>query len=180
LNLTKPKIVRIAITGPESTGKSTLSNQLADYYKTVSTVEYARSYLDALERPYQKHDLLEIAKGQIEEENSKQLVANRLLFCDTDLLVIKIWSNYKYGIVDPFILSEITKRDYDLYLLADIDIPWEPDKQREHPTKRAYFFSLFENELKSAHANYHIIQGPIQERLKNAIKFIDNFINELK
>ena len=170
----------MAITGPESTGKSTLSNQLAKYYQTVSTDEYARSFLDSLERPYEKKDLLEIANGQIREENSKQLAANRLLFCDTDLLVIKIWSEYKYGSLDPKILSEIGKRNYDIYLLTNIDLPWKYDIQREHPDKRAYFFNLFQKELKSIHANYHIIQGENDQRLKSAVKVIDAFTSQLQ
>ena len=85
----KNEILKVAITGPESTGKSTLSVQLADHYQTVSTVECARSYLDRLSRPYEKDDLLKIARSQIAEENSKLVYANRVLFCDTELIVIK-------------------------------------------------------------------------------------------
>ena len=173
----KSDIFRIAVTGPESTGKSTLSSQLAEYYQTVSTVEYARPYLDAIDRPYNQKDLLEIAKGQVAEEEVKQSVANRLLFCDTEMIVMKIWSTYKYGTVDPYIISELDKRRYDIYLLTDIDIPWMPDKLREHPTKRAYFFDLFETELKSINANYHVVKGNQKERLEKAIKVIDAYIN---
>jgi NadR type nicotinamide-nucleotide adenylyltransferase len=173
----KDKILKVAITGPESTGKSTLSDQLADHYHTVSTVEYARSYLHQLNRPYERHDLLKIAKGQIEEENSKLLHANRMLFCDTDLVVIKIWSMYKYGVLDPFIEAELGKQHYDIYLLTDIDLPWYPDVQREHPDKREYFFKLFRSELEAIQANYHIISGSKRERLHNAIRVVDDFFS---
>ena len=173
----KSDIIRIGVTGPESTGKSTLSSQLANHYQTVSTTEYARIYLDALDRPYGQKDLLEIAKGQVAEEEARQAVANKLLFCDTDMIVMKIWSIHKYGTVDPYIIYELGKRRYDIYLLTDIDIPWIYDKLREHPTKRTYFFDQFESELKLINANYHIIRGSEEERLLKAIKIIDDYIS---
>ena len=173
----KAHIIKVAITGPESTGKSTLSLQLADHYQTVSTVEYARAYLNAIDRPYLQKDLMKIARGQVVEEDAKLMISNQLLFCDTEMIVMKIWSMHKYGVVDPYILEELEKRQYDIYLLTGIDIPWMPDKLREHPTKRSYFFDLFESELKSIHANYHIITGNEEERLERAIKIIDELIS---
>jgi len=178
LTLKNKKIKKIAITGPESTGKSTLARQLADHYNTVWIHEFARSYIDQLDHPYEKKDLLKIAKGQINGEEMGDSNANKLLFCDTELLVIKIWSMYKYGTVHPKILSEIKKRSYDLYLLADIDLPWEYDSQREHPENRVYFFKWFERELKALNANYHIIHGNRRERLTNSIRIIDTFLRK--
>jgi nicotinamide riboside kinase len=84
---------------------------------------------------------------------------------------------YKYGTVDPYIISELGKRRYDIYLLTNIDIPWINDKLREHPTKRTYFLDQFESELKLINANYHIIRGSEEQRLLKATKIIDDYIS---
>ena len=174
MNCTKEKIFRIAITGPESTGKSTLAKKLAAYYNTVWVPEFARIYIDKLNRPYEEHDLTAIAKGQISLEMELISKANNYLFCDTELTVIKIWSEYKYGTVDPYILSEYDKSSYDLYLLLGIELPWEYDPQREHPEKRKFFFDWFEQELKYRGANYQVISGEGEFRFTNACQAIDN------
>ena len=166
-------IKKIAITGPESTGKSTLARKLAAHYNTVWVPEYARTYIDKLNRPYEQHDLSEIAKGQIFHENELKAKANKYLFCDTELTVIKIWSEYKYGSIDPFLTSEHNKITYDLYLLLDINLPWEPDSQREHPEKRKFFFDWFEQELKAIGANYQVIGGEREYRFANACRAIE-------
>ncbi|MCK5371063.1 MAG: ATP-binding protein [Cyclobacteriaceae bacterium] len=167
-------MIRIAITGPESTGKSTFVRKLAEHYKTVWVPEFARIYINQLDRPYEQHDLAEIAKGQISHERELISKANKYLFCDTELTVIKIWSEYKYGTVDPYILSEYYKMSYDLYLLMDIDFPWEYDPQREHPEKRKFFFDWFESELKAKKAHYRVISGNHIERIERACVEIDN------
>src|SRR5690606_1258045 len=100
---------------------------------TVWVPEYAREYLLNLSRNYQQKDLYEIAEGQMEAENNALEQANRFLFCDTDLYVIKVWSEHKYNACDYRVLQEIAVRNYDLYLLTDIDIPWIYDPLREHP-----------------------------------------------
>jgi NadR type nicotinamide-nucleotide adenylyltransferase len=176
LNSFDKKLIRIAITGPESTGKSTLAKQLADYYHTMWVPEYARKYLDQLNRPYDEKDLVKIATGQIQAEDEAELSANKFLFCDTELTVIKIWSLHKFGKADPFIISEDRKRSYDFYLLLDIDLPWEYDPQREHPEKRKYFFDWFEEELKAKGVDYKIIKGNQEKRFQNARKLLDPFI----
>jgi len=173
LNSDRQRIIKIAITGPESTGKSTVCKHLANHYQTVWVPEFAREYINQLDRPYEYKDLLEIAKGQLESEQQKLKYTNRYLIYDTELLVIKIWSEYKYGKVDPFILREYQKQNFDLYLLSDIDIPWTFDPQREHPDKRQFFFKWFEKELQAKKANYRIIYGSEDERLQMAIHFIE-------
>ena len=168
------KIIRIAITGPESTGKSTFARKLAEHYKTVWVPEFARTYINQLDRPYDQYDLTKMAKGQISHERKLISKANKYLFCDTELTVIKIWSEHKYGNVDPNILSEYYNRSYDLYLLMNIDIPWEYDLQREQPEKREFFFDWFERELKAKKVPYRIISGNHLERIKRACVVIDN------
>jgi NadR type nicotinamide-nucleotide adenylyltransferase len=167
-------IKRIAITGPESTGKSNLAKSLALHYHAHLVPEFAREYLDKINREYQERDLLSIAKGQFETEEKISKQANEYLFIDTDFLVMKIWSLHKYGKCDPWIINKFENHQYDLYLLCDVDIPWQPDPQREHPDIRQYLFDWYLKELSSANLNYKIVSGTGETRVDNAIKFINN------
>ncbi len=169
-------IKKIAVVGPESTGKSELSAQLARNYDTEWVPEFARFYLDRLDRPYEQSDLLEIAKGQIQWEEDKLLYANNFLICDTNLIVIKVWSDHKYGNTDPYIEEKLNKIKYDLYLLANIDLPWRDDPQREHPTLRKYFFEVYENYLKQHQLPYQVISGIEENRTANAVEAIEHFL----
>ena len=179
MNLIKmhQNIIRIAITGPESTGKSTLSRQLAAHFKTAWVPEFARDYIAQLEREYSEEDLLEIARGQLDSEDKMMNQANQMIFCDTELTVIKIWSEYKFKRVHPWILSKYNEVDYDLYLLTDVDLPWKYDPQRENPEKGSFFFDWFKKTLHEKKANYEVIKGNEVERLKNAIRIVDNWLN---
>jgi len=136
--------------------------------------EYARTYIDQLERPYSQQDLLEIARGQLKNEESFDHSTDPYLFCDTDLRVIKIWSQNKYDYVHPWILNRINQREYFAYLLMDIDLPWEPDPQREHPQDRHRIFDLYRAELEPSGVPFTIISGARKERLKSAIDFIEH------
>jgi NadR type nicotinamide-nucleotide adenylyltransferase len=160
---------RIAIVGPESTGKSTLARGLADYFQTRWVPEFARAYLEQIERPYAREDLLVIARAQRKMEEKLAPLAFRYLFCDTNLLVIRIWSEYKYGQCDPWILAHERLDRYALHLLTDIDLPWEEDPLREHPHARAELMSLYEHALMQAGVPYAKISGHAEERLRNAL-----------
>ena len=164
---------RIMITGPESTGKSWLAAKLAEHYQTEWVPERARSYLAEIHRPYQEEDLLQIAREQLELEDSLASGANKFLFCDTGMLVLKVWSEHSYGRCHPFILEQLQKREYAFYLLPDIDMPWEPDPQREHPHMREYFFNLYRKELQAMQKQFAIISGVGGERLQKAINVLD-------
>lgn len=169
-------ILKIALTGPESTGKTTLAEQLAGHYNTLWVPERARSYLEELKKPYKEKDLLEIARQQMEMEDELAKKANKLLFCDTELIVMKIWSQVKYGHVHPWIQEEMLKKRYDHYLLLYPDLSWEPDPQREHPHLREQMFRLYQGELKFLKRPYSIIQGEGEERLQAAIKAVDKVL----
>jgi NadR type nicotinamide-nucleotide adenylyltransferase len=160
---------KIVITGPESTGKSEMSQQLARFFETEWVPEFARFYLDRKFEPYQYEDLKIIAQGQLAWEDEKAEIANQLLVCDTDLLVIKIWSEHKYQKVDPWILDQLKARQYDHYLLMDIDLPWRDDPQREHPTLRKYFFKKYQQELEAYGFSYSVVSGIEEERMKHAL-----------
>lgn len=167
---------KIVITGPESSGKSTLAESLAKTFDVPCTNEKAREYLSKLERPYNYEDLEAIAKLQIEAEDTYIPENSSLLFCDTDLLTIKIWSKYKYQKVSDQILQWINKRDYDLYLLCKPDIPWEDDPLRENPNERDLLFNWHLDELNHYHKNYEIIEGHDEARIKLAVKHIEKYL----
>ncbi len=168
-------IRRIAITGPESTGKSILSESLARHFKTQWVPEYAREYLALLETQYKQSDILEIAKGQLCAEEEHKTYANNFLFCDTDLLVTKIWSEVKYGNCDEWILQQLVNHSYDLFLLCDIDLPWAPDPLREHPNFRKELFDIYLKNLKLYKFPFAIVRGTGIDRMNNAIKIIDEY-----
>lgn len=165
---------KVVIIGPESTGKSTLAKNLADHFECLWVKEYAREYLEKLNRPYDYEDLFEIAMGQTALENEQSLKSQELLICDTDLKVIKVWSEHKYQMVHPWIEDQIKIRKYDLYLLTDIDIPWKDDPQREHPdpTMRKYFFDLYQKILLESGVPFALVSGNQEERKQLSIDFI--------
>jgi NadR type nicotinamide-nucleotide adenylyltransferase len=168
--------IKIAIVGPECTGKSSLSQFLADHYHTAWVPEYARGYLDNLHRPYDQSDLLHIAEGQLRLEDEFSNDANKLLVCDTNLIVIKIWSEFNYGTCDPLIVKLMQARKYDLYLLTYIDIPWEEDPLREHPTKREELYQAYYRELTGQGVPFVVIQGEREQRRKTAIEAINKLL----
>jgi NadR type nicotinamide-nucleotide adenylyltransferase len=170
------RILKIAVTGPESTGKSRLAKELAEHYSTVFVPEVAREYIDRLDRPYNQEDILKIAKWQINEEERWLQHAKHLLFCDTELIVTKIWSEVKYGNCDPWILQKIKENRYDLFLLCDIDLPWEADPQRESPHMREKLFDLYHDELTRRGLPFEVVSGTGQERLMNAIGLVETVL----
>jgi len=169
---------KVVVIGPESTGKSTLSEKLAAHFNTVWTPEYARDYLDQLNRPYEEHDLLEIAAGQVALERRQAGNANKVLICDTDLYVIKVWSEHKYGHCDPRILNQVAQQHCDLYLLTYIDLPWEEDPQREYPdpAMRTYFYNIYKDIVIASGVNWVDIRGNYQEREALAIAAVEQLL----
>ena len=169
------EVLKIAITGPESTGKSVLAEQLANHFHTIWVPEFARSFIDKLDRPYIAEDILTIAQGQLHNEQLLQKQTDHCLFCDTELIVTKIWSEFKYGYCDPWILENIDQNKYHLFLLCDIDLPWIEDPQREHPHLRKKLFDLYFQELTKRELPFRIVSGIGAARLENAIESIREF-----
>jgi NadR type nicotinamide-nucleotide adenylyltransferase len=172
------EVTRIAIVGPECTGKTDLSRFLSQYYQTRWVPECARDYIDRLKKPYEKIDLIEIAKAQMALEDELVKEANELLICDTNLLIIKIWSEFKYGDCPPEITEEMGKRKYGLHLLMYIDIPWVDDPQREHPDKREELYELYRNELIKSKTPFVEIKGSQELRREAAINAIEKIMSE--
>ena len=167
------KPIQIAITGPESTGKSQLASGLANYFGGNFVKEYAREYMNKLSGAYTRKDILTIARQQLGIMEAGLTSSKRgYLFYDTEFTVLRIWSEYKYGECDPWIVDRQQDQAFDLYLLAGIDLPWQPDPQREHPDNRQELFDLYEKELLRQGWDYEIVTGRGKERLENAIRFI--------
>jgi NadR type nicotinamide-nucleotide adenylyltransferase len=169
-------MLKIVLTGPESTGKTTLAQQLAGHFGTVWVPEFARSFLDGLGRPYGQNDLLEMAQGQVAQEDNFLKKANGLLILDTSLEVLKIWSEFRYGHCHPWILEQWQKRRHDLYLLCRPDVPWVFDPLRENPDDREVLFEIYRKELAALGAEFFELAGLGDERFQNAVSVVSNFI----
>jgi NadR type nicotinamide-nucleotide adenylyltransferase len=175
---------KIAIIGPESTGKSSLCQRLAAHYKTEWCPEYAREYLLKHGMNYSYDDLLTIAKGQVDlEEKYQSLVVSReslvhsplatrhsLLFIDTDMYVMKVWSEFVFGKCHRYILDQIVNRKYDLYLLCNIDLPWVKDKLREYPdpATRKKLYDIYLDIMINQQTTWVDISGDHEERFQKA------------
>ncbi|MFA6058426.1 MAG: ATP-binding protein [Taibaiella sp.] len=169
-------IKRVVIIGPESTGKSTLTRQLAAHFGTGYADEYAREYLENLGRVYTQDDMLLIAWGQLQQEDKAVAAAqNGIVFLDTDLHVVKVWSESKYGTCEEEILKQIAVRHYDLYILTHIDMPWQEDPLREHPEPemRAHFFNIYNDIVQESNVPFVMVNGNEEERLQAAIKAME-------
>lgn len=179
----KPSDIRkVVLFGPESTGKTTLARALAAHYKTGWVPEYAREYLqekwDRTGEICMPEDLPPIAAGQIQLENTLTENANRLLICDTDLLVTKVYSEAYYdGYCDPEIEKFALSNTYDLYLLTGIDVPWVADDLRDKPGEREEMLVLFKAALEQYNRRFVILKGPREKRLSDAIWYIDKYLS---
>ena len=164
-------VKHIIITGPECSGKTTLTKALAKALKTGYTEEYSREYLN-INSKYKQNDLLEIAKGQLQKEKTN---INPIAIHDTDLITIKIWSKYKYNQCNPWIIKqiELQKSENRLYLVCKPDIPWEADPLRENPSNRAELFEIYLSEIQNTKHPYYIIEG--EDRLVKSLSKIESF-----
>ncbi|WP_276168262.1 ATP-binding protein [Zobellia alginiliquefaciens] len=174
-------VVKVVLFGPESTGKTTLSDQLARYYNTVWVPEYAREYLQDKwnneRKTCEPKDLLPIAAGQMKIENQLAKKASEVLICDTDLLETKVYSEaYYLGYCDPALEKHALNNHYDLYLLTYIDVPWVGDDLRDKPNERERMFDYFKETLQKYDRNFIILKGNRKERLETAVKHIDKLL----
>jgi NadR type nicotinamide-nucleotide adenylyltransferase len=176
---------KIVAIGPESTGKSTLCEQLAEHYKTIWVPEYARQYLVEHGMNYKYDDLLIIAKGQIDLEDStvenykSQITNSTSVFIDTDMYVMKVWCEFVFNKCHQFIIDQIVDRRYDLYLLCNIDLPWSSDPLREYPDvkQREILYRIYKDVLVNQSTPWIEISGSQHDRLQHAIDAINTFQN---
>ena len=163
---------KVVVIGPECTGKSTLTKALAQHFNCPYRKEYAREYIAQLSAPYTPKDILQIAKKQIEIEDAIPQNSH-YLFLDTDLIVCKVWSEFKYDNCHPWILEQIQERHFDYYLLCDIDLPWQNDGMREHPNHRQELLAIYEKELKVLNKPFALVSG--KNRTQMAIDIVKRY-----
>ena len=180
---------KIVVIGPESTGKSTLCEKLAAHYQTAWVEEYAREYLLENGTEYSFENLLDVAKGQIANEESgvnswqtvhKSAIGNPKspIFIDTDMYVMKVWCEFVFEKCHHWILNRIVERKYDLYLLCNIDIPWVKDELREYPdlVTREKLYHHYKDIMVNQNVPWVDISGSYEERLQKAVAAINNIL----
>jgi len=179
---------KIVIIGPESTGKSTLCEQLAQHYDSVWCPEFAREYLLTNGTNYSYDDLLTIAKGQLALEDEYTTTMNQTLsplakphsplFIDTDMYVMKVWCEFVFEKCHRFILEQVVERKYDLYLLCSTDLPWVKDELREYPDleTRERLYHIYKDIMINQAVPWVEISGSYDERLQKAIMTVDNLL----
>jgi len=172
-------IRKIVILGPESTGKSTLCEQLAAHYHTIWVPEYAREHLTKNGMAYTYGDLAGIARRQLTLEDELTVSLKRpIVFIDTNMYVMKIWCEFVFGKCHQWILDRIAERKYSLYLLCDVDLPWQPDPLREYPDfeSRLTLFHIYKDNMINQHVPWKIISGNDHVRLKSAIDAVNRLL----
>jgi len=171
----------IVLTGPESTGKTTLSEQLARHFGGEWIPEYARNYVKQLGCPYKYEDVIHIARHQIKQLEQKMPEELPVMFLDTDLIIIKVWFQVVYGNVPSWLQEALEKRKIDLYLLCRPDIPWKYDPVRENPgRKREELFLMYEKELNRQGSVYHVVTGVGEKRFRKAMAFVEEIMKKGK
>lgn len=171
---------KIAITGPESTGKSTLAEKLAKHFNTDYIPEYSRTYLENFEGQYTENDVVEIAKKQHELILKEEDKNPELLIADTEIIVCKIWIEYVFKHPNDMIEELLRRQNFDLYLLCDIDLPWVYDPLRENPNieERKELFEIYKNTLTKMNVPFGIVRGDDEERVNNSLEIIKQYRHE--
>lgn len=173
----KPYYVkRVVLTGPESTGKTTLARRLAEHFNTTWVPEYGREHFVNVNGRLSLNDISHIAAMQLQREDEAAMRADKLLFCDTDLIVTQVWSEIYFNECPGWIMDVNHSRKYDLHLLMDIDIPWEDDGTREFPHLREQHFDRLKYELDKRHLPYRIISGTFEERMRSAVDAVEKIL----
>ncbi len=165
-------VKKIALIGPESSGKTTLCRELAAHFRTSWVPEFARDYITTLDRKYTLGDIVHCAQQQLKTETVLLKDANRLLFCDTELIIAKVWCEDVFKIAPAWIEEMIATHWYDLFLLTLPDIPFQADDVRENPHRRDFFFDWYKWELEKKNFSYEIVGGIGEARFLNALAAI--------
>ena len=176
------KMLKIVVVGPESTGKSTLCERLSDHFQTDWCREYARDFLLQHGTDYTYDDLLEVAKGQLQTEDTcidrLRTQGKSIAFIDTDMYVMKVWCEFVFGKCHPFILNEIIHRKYDGYLLCKPDLPWVKDELREYPDfkTRELLYHHYKDALVNQSTPWYEVCGDDPSRTNHALKWVEQLL----
>ena len=162
-------VPRIVVTGSECTGKTTLARLLAEQLRGLWVPEFSRTYAESAPGPLTAADVPEIARGQIALENASLAASPTLIVQDTDLVSTVVYARHYYGACPEWILTETRDRLASLYLLCDIDIPWQGDGVRDRPFEREVLDSLFRATLAEFNATVAPVSGIGDTRLRNAL-----------
>ena len=168
-------MIKVAILGPESTGKTELAQQLAQHFKAPWVPEYAREYVENLTVPYVYEDVCNIALKQIEEEKFYENTStnDQFVFFDTDLIITKVWFEYRFKKIPEFLIKRLKTGFFDLYLLCAPDLPWQADPVREHGEDRDYFFDWYKREIEQCGKPFVVVTGIGKQRIQNALKAVE-------
>lgn len=175
--INRDKVLRIIITGPESTGKTLITEYLSDYFHTVYVPEYAREFVENLQRRYSYDDVIHIAKKQVELERELLEKASGILFYDTFLIITRTWLQLVFKQVPVWIDDLIRQGEWDLFLLCNYDIPWVSDPVRENPgAMRIKLFEMYRNQIGQLGIPYTVISGSGDVRYANALAAVQEFL----
>ena len=168
----------IVVSGPESSGKTTLSRSLSKALKLPLVEEYAREYLSKLGSEYTFDDVIKMARVQLGNEKAAIAKYNGRCILDTDLSVYKLWIGEKYRSKVPWIEEALKEQTKKIYLLCDTGLEWEQDILREHPKPedRERIFIAHQHILQVLRCEYYVVKGKGEERTKNALEFIEKLI----
>ncbi len=174
--------IKVVLFGPESTGKTTLSQKLSEYYKGTWVPEFARSYLqekwDLEHKICEREDIFPIAMGQRKMENTAVNSEEKIVFCDTDLLETMVYSEaYFDGWCDERVREAALTSEYDLYILTYIDVPWQADDLRDRPGQREEMFKLFEQALVQNNRPYLLVKGTLNDRIEQITNHLNTRLN---
>jgi HTH-type transcriptional repressor of NAD biosynthesis genes len=168
---------RVAILGTESTGKTTLAQQLAEAFGTTWVPEYGREYCEGRDAlALTSDDLDAIGRGQILAEESAARSANRVLICDTDVRTTATWSDIILGTRSAWLSRAAAADEYSHALLLDADVPWVQDSMRVLRDERTRHTELLERELQATHQSFTRIQGPFEQRFQQAATVIESVL----
>ena len=165
--------MKFAFTGPESSGKTTLSKAIAEKIQANYYPDFSREYLNKRNGTYTKKDLDKIALGQFEFINQ---IDKKNQVYDTEMLVIQIWSEFKYHSCSELILNLVRQQQIDHYFLCSPDIPYEEDPLRECPEQRDELFDIYLNKLTTYKVPFSIIKGTLSERIEKTLEIILNLL----